>query len=257
MIDVAARLCPDLPGFTPDWPLPMGVKAWQSTRGEGGLPYGGFNLGMHVGDDPLAVLANRQRLQTIVPSQPVWLEQVHGTHVVTLNGADDPLAPTGDAVMTTTPGVVCAIMTADCLPVLMADQQGRIVGAAHAGWRGLAAGVLDSLVAGMCRLAQETPVNLTAWLGPAIGPTAFEVGREVRDAFLTQSPDHAVCFSPRADHPGKWLADLPQLATQKLNRLGVTAVTDSNCCTYRASEYYSYRREKITGRMASMIWIDA
>lgn len=244
-------------GFVPAWSLPGGVKAWQSTRGEGPLPFGGFNLGNHVGDDPAAVEANRRRLQTVLPSQPLWLEQVHGTTVITLTGEEGTVTPVGDAVLTTRPGVVCAIMTADCLPVLLADRFGRVVGAAHAGWRGLAAGVLEALVGQMIRHADVNPIDLLAWLGPAIGPDAFEVGDDVRAAFLAQSADHARCFRPQEADGGKWLADLPGLALQKLHGLGVTAVTASEYCTYQSPDFYSYRREKITGRMASMIWIDA
>lgn len=250
----------DLPapaGFVPAWSLPDGVKAWQSTRGEGPLPYGGFNLGGHVGDDPGAVQANRQRLQSVLPHQPVWLEQVHGTRVITLTGSEASVTPIGDAVMTTTPGVVCAVMTADCLPVLLADRLGRVVGAAHAGWRGLAEGVLEALVDQMMRHAHVHPTDLRAWLGPAIGPDAFEVGDDVREAFLAQSADHARCFRPQSGASGKWLADLPGLARQKLEGLGIQSVTASDGCTYHSPDFYSYRREKITGRMASMIWIDA
>lgn len=244
-----------VPGFAPAWPLPDRVRAWQTTRGIGAPPYGGFNLGAHVGDDPGAVQANRAHLTpAILPKPPVWLSQVHGIRVLTLTGNESPLtAPEADAVMTTVPGQVCAIMTADCLPVLIADREGRVVGAAHAGWRGLAAGVLEALVEGMSALGQVQARDLLVWLGPAIGPTAFEVGDDVRRTFLAQSPAHASGFQAQA--AGKWLADLSALARQKLAALGVTAVTDSGVCTYTSADFYSYRREKVTGRMASMIWI--
>ncbi len=245
------------PGFVPEWSLPIGVKAWQSTRGVGPLPYGGFNLGDHVGDDQGAVQLNRQRLLSVLPRQPVWLAQVHGTRVITLTGSEGPAPLIGDAVLTSVPGIVCAIMTADCLPVLLADRLGRVVGAAHAGWRGLADGVLEALVDQMMRHANVHPSDLLAWLGPAIGPDAFEVGTDVREAFLRQSVEHARCFRPQDTVSGKWLADLPGLAKQKLERLGVALVTGSDTCTYHAPDFYSYRREKITGRMASMIWIEA
>ena len=189
-----------------------------------------------------------------MPNDPVWLSQVHGTRVLTLTGSESPLAlHDADAVMTTVPGQVCAIMTADCLPVLVADRQGQVVGAAHAGWRGLAAGVLEALVQGMTTLGHVQAQDLMVWLGPAIGPTAFEVGDDVRDTFLIQSPVHASSF--QAHTAGKWLADLPALARQKLAALGVSAVTGSGYCTYTSADFYSYRRNKVTGRMASLIWI--
>ena len=165
-----------VPGFKPDWTLPESVRAWQTTRGRGPLPYGGFNLGGHVGDDPDAVRRNRDQLQSVLPNQPVWLEQVHGTQVVTLTGTGDPVKPVGDAVMTSTPGVVCGIMTADCLPVLLADRLGRVVGAAHAGWRGLLQGVLEALVAQMLAQTPSRASDLSAWLGPAIGPAGVSRG---------------------------------------------------------------------------------
>ena len=244
-----------LPGFAPDWPLPERVRAWQTTRGIGAPPYGGFNLGAHVGDTPDAVQVNRARLTpAVLPNAPVWLSQVHGTHVLTLTGNESlSEVPEADAVMTTVPGQVCAIMTADCLPVLVADRQGRVVGAAHAGWRGVADGGLEALVQGMAALGQVQPQDLMVWLGPAIGPTAFEVGDDVRDTFLTQSPMLVSGF--QALTAGKWLADLPALAQQKLAALGVSAVTGSGYCTYTSTDFYSYRRDKVTGRMASLIWI--
>ena len=243
-----------VPGFKPDWTLPESVRAWQTTRGRGPLPYGGFNLGGHVGDDPDAVRRNRDQLQSVLPNQPVWLEQVHGTQVVTLTGTGDPVKPVGDAVMTSTPGVVCGIMTADCLPVLLADRLGRVVGAAHAGWRGLLQGVLEALVAQMLAQTPSRASDLSAWLGPAIGPAAFEVGDDVRTAFLEGMPDAFGMFQARGQ--GKWLADLPGLACRRLNNLGIHSVTQSGLCTYQSDDFYSYRREKVTGRMASLVWID-
>jgi hypothetical protein len=246
----------ELPGFQPDWALPSGVTAWQTCRGNGPKPYGGFNLGQHVGDDPDHVDDNRARLQQRIPNKPVWLDQVHGTTVVEIPLASDLPPPQADAVMTCAPNVVCAIMTADCLPVLLADRSGRIVGAAHAGWRGLASGVLEALVGQMTQRIAGRPQDLTAWLGPAIGPTAFEVGSDVVDAFVSLSTDNQHFFSSQA--PGKWLANLSGLATQKLRALGVTDVTPSGCCTYEdPNRFYSYRRDQVTGRMASMIWMRA
>jgi len=243
-----------VPGFVPDWPLPEGVRAWQTTRGQRPLPYGGFNLGGHVGDDAECVQQNRERLATVLPGQPLWLNQVHGTQVVTLTGNEAPALPQGDAVMTSAPGVVCGIMTADCLPVLVTDSLGRVVGAAHAGWRGLLQGVLEALLTRMMMHVHVPASDFKVWLGPAIGPEAFEVGDDVRHAFLDHLPGAAHYF--KAHGVGHWLADLPGLATYRLNNLGVQDVTRSGLCTYQSDDFYSYRREKLTGRMASLIWID-
>jgi len=243
-----------VPGFVPDWDVPSGVKAWQTCRGTGPDPYGGFNLGQHVGDDPAAVAANRNALLSIVPTQPVWLTQVHGTRVLELPQTDLEASPEADAVMTTTPGVVCAVMTADCLPVLLTDRAGSIVGAAHAGWRGLADGVLEALVNQMVQKVEVQASDLLAWLGPAIGPAAFEVGDDVQQAFVAQDPAYSQHFQPGV--AGKWLADLPALAAAKLRAMGVNSITQSNLCTYTDEErFYSYRRDNVTGRMATMIWI--
>lgn len=250
-----------LPGFVPEWPLPPGVSAWQSTRGEGELPYGGFNLGSHVGDAPELVQANRHRLLVQLPAPPIWLNQVHGTRVLELPHTSLEASPEADAVMTQTPGVVCAVMTADCLPVLLSDKGGRVVGAAHAGWRGLAAGVLEALVGSMTARIQATPDELVAWLGPAIGPDAFEVGDDVREAFIALNAENHQYFkqasTARAGKASKWLANLPGLASAKLQAMGVREITQSGLCTYtQADQFYSYRRDNVTGRMASMIWIN-
>lgn len=243
-----------VPGFKPVWSLPAGVQAWQTTRGSGDHPYGGFNLGTHVGDDPARVAANRQQLLKHLPTQPFWLDQVHGIRVVELTAEEPAGAIEADAVMTRVPGKVCAVMTADCLPVLLTDKAGRVVGAAHAGWRGLAEGVLEALVVSMCASIQCAPADLLAWLGPAIGPDAFEVGDEVREAFVALDSDNTACFKPGL--AGKWLADLPGLACAKLQALGVREIKRSGLCTYsQPSHFYSYRRDHVTGRMASMIWI--
>lgn len=244
----------DVPGFVPDWPVPSGVEAWQTCRGFGPLPYGGFNLGQHVGDDPNAVTENRNRLLQVVPAQPVWLNQVHGTRVLELPVTKNEASLEADAVMTTEPGIVCAVMTADCLPVLFADKTGRVVGAAHAGWRGLAAGVLEALVHKMTTSVQGQPENLLAWLGPAIGPAAFEVGDDVRDAFVSLDAANVTYFKPGTS--GKWLADLSGIATAKLRAMGLNSITSSDYCTYSQTErFYSFRRDQVTGRMATMIWI--
>ena len=235
----------------PEWPAPPNIRALQTTR-QGGVsaaPYDKLNLGTHVGDDPLAVATNRQRLQALVPSEPVWLEQVHGTAVVRAENAG--CQPVADACVTDRTGAVCVVMTADCLPVLLCDRQGQVVGAAHAGWRGLADGVIEAAVAAMGVI----PADLMAWLGPAIGPHAFEVGPEVREIFLRHAAEASAAFIPRGE---KFLANLDLLATQRLQTLGITQIFGGGLCTYRdAGRFFSYRRDGRTGRMASMIWIEA
>lgn len=238
--------------LVPDWPAPGGVHAASTTR-DGGVSRGAWaslNLAAHVDDDAAHVLRNRALLRAALhlPGEPHWLTQVHGTRVLTLDGdAGDTEA---DAAFTTSRGVVCAVMTADCLPVLFADTDGRAVAAAHAGWRGLVAGVLEATVA---RFAE--PARVLAWLGPAIGPQAFEVGAEVRDAFVAHDPQAAAAFRPNA--AGRWLADIYTLARQRLASAGVRQVFGGGLCTYSDGErFFSYRRERVTGRMASLIWMD-
>ncbi len=253
----------------PDWPdLPAKVGALASSRDGGSStgPYddgkggGGLNLGLHCGDDPVAVQANRARVQEYLPGRPAWIAQVHGADVVDAAtvGLDQPVR-TGDASIATGAGVVCAILTADCLPVLFADLEGRVVGAAHAGWRGLAGGVLGETVKAM-RAAGAG--EITAWMGPAIGPTAFEVGPEVREAFLAALPGAATeaAFVQKSasefDQPVKFLADMFTLARLMLARDGVTRVHGGGQCTATAPQrFYSYRRDHVTGRQASLIWI--
>ena len=236
--------------ITPDWPAPATVKALQTTR-KGGVsvsPYASFNLGSHVGDNPLAVSRNRMLLAPLLPSEPVWLNQTHGLTIVDV--AQAGCLPEADASVSSHPGAVCVVMTADCLPILLCDEQGSVVGAAHAGWRGLCDGVIESTVNAM-----KVPApTLMAWLGPAIGPTRFEVGYEVRAAFVAKQPQAAAAFMPVAD--GKWLADLYQLARLRLNALGVTRVYGGGLCTYSDPErFYSYRRDGVTGRMGTFIWL--
>jgi len=236
--------------IVPQWPAPQRVRALQTTRlgGVSRPPYDSLNLGTHVGDDPLAVAANRNRLSALVPGEPVWLEQVHGTRVEQADVAG--CAPAADACVSRQPHGVCVVMTADCLPVLFCDKAGTVVAAAHAGWRGLADGVIESTVQAM----QAAPADLMAWLGPAIGPQAFEVGPEVRAAFVAHDPAAAAAFLPRG---GKFLADLYLLARQRLAVLGVTSVYGGDLCTFSAPQhFFSYRRDGSTGRMASMIWLE-
>ena len=231
----------------------MTVRAVSTTR-QGGIsppPYARFNLAEHVGDDPAHVAENRRRLAAMAgfPIEPAWLEQVHGITVVDAETALMPVA--ADAAFTRKPGRPCVVMTADCLPVLLCDRAGTVVAAAHAGWRGLAGGVMGATVA---RLATP-PSELLVWLGPAIGPQAFEVGDEVRAAFLALDAGHADHFRPSP--AGRWLADLYELARRQLRDLGVKAIYDGDYCTFSEPErFFSYRRENRTGRMATLIWLE-
>lgn len=224
------------------------------TTREGGVsvaPWDSFNLGDHVGDDPAHVAANRARLRQKLPAEPGWLKQVHSNRVVELGRETDLEA---DAAFTRQTGLVCAVLTADCLPVLFCDRSGSVVAAAHAGWRGLAGGVLEATVSTM----QVPPGEVFAWMGAAIGPQAFEVGDEVRQAFIAQHPEATVAFVQHtASAPGKWLADIYQLARIRLNRIGVHAIYGGSCCTFKeARQFYSYRRDGVTGRMAALIWLE-
>lgn len=237
--------------IVPDWPAPAKVRALVTTRA-GGVsrgPYATMNLATHVGDDAAAVAENRRRLRAHLPDEPLWLSQVHGNGVVRAEEAGE--GAEADAAFTRRAGCVCAVLTADCLPVLLCNDAGTVVCAAHAGWRGLAGGVLEAAL----RASNEPPARMLAWLGPAIGPRAFEVGPGVRDAFLDHSAEATTAFAPKAN--GKWLADLYRLATQRLNALGVSHVFGGERCTFReADSFYSYRRERNTGRMASLIWME-
>lgn len=243
----------------PDWPAPPSIGALSTTR-RGGVsmaPYddgaggGGLNLGVHVGDDLQAVLANRALLRAHLPAEPAWLTQVHGVAVLEAEAVEG--APEADASMAKRTGVVCAVQTADCLPVLFCDRAGATVAAAHAGWRGLAGGVLENTVQAM-RAAGAT--DIMAWLGPAIGPDRFEVGQEVRDAFCGRDPQAADAFRAVPGSPGKYLADIYRLARLALASAGVEQVYGGGRCTVRErDDFYSYRRDRVTGRMASLIWI--
>lgn len=239
--------------FVPDWPLPRGVHALQTTRcgGVSHGPWQGFNLGDHVGDEARHVEVNRALLSAVLPAAPRWLRQVHGIAVFDAD-SENPAGPEADAAVARRAGVVCAVMTADCLPVLLCDRAGAVVAAAHAGWRGLRAGVIEASIAAM----QVAPADLSAWLGPAIGPAAFEVGAEVREAFVADDPTAAVAFV--AGTGGRWLADLYLLARQRLMRMGVADIYGGAACTVAEPErYFSYRRDGVTGRMATLIWREA
>ena len=239
--------------LTPDWPAPSNVRALCTLRsgGQSAAPFDTLNLATHVGDDPANVQRNRESLRRSVclPAQPTWLNQVHGVTVV--NAATTEVTPTADGCVAHTPGRVCAILTADCLPVLFCDLAGRCVAAAHAGWRGLAQGILQQTLSELRR----PPQQVLAWLGPAIGPASFEVGEEVREQFLARDPGAAAAFV--ANHRERWQADLYTLARRDLARAGVTHIYGGgfDCCT-DAARFFSYRRDGRTGRMASLIWLE-
>lgn len=246
----------------PQWPAPAGVRAFCSERAGGvsAPPYDTLNLGDHVGDDPVAVAENRQRFAGELGARPVFLQQVHGRGVVRLV-RDTPDATEADACWTTERGVACTMMVADCLPVLLADRGGRIVGAAHCGWRGLAGqggvGVLESLWQAM-RASAGAAGDMIAWLGPCIGPEAFEVGPEVRAAFIAGDAHAAPLFRPHAQ--GKFLADLPALARRRLAALGIEAVHGNDgsrpwCTVSNPSRFFSHRRDRVSGRFAAAAWL--
>jgi len=251
----------------PDWPAPPGVQAACSLRlgGMSAGPYESLNLGDHVGDDPEAVAANRARYAQALGARPVYMKQVHGWQVARL-AADTPDGIEADACVATGPGLACTIMVADCLPVLLASGDGRVVAAAHAGWRGLAGqggrGVLESVWEAFWPLAGPTrevsAAGTLAWLGPCIGPTAFEVGPEVKAAFEVHDAGAGALF--RAHGPGKWLADLPGLARRRLHALGIDRVFGNDgstawCTVSDPSRFFSHRRDRVSGRLAASVWI--
>ena len=235
-----------------NWPVPEGITAGTTLRHRGvsSGAYDSFNLGATVGDDLAAVKQNRRRFKSAcgLPAEPLWLKQVHGTTVVTHPARNPDSA--ADAAVSAAPGTTCAVLTADCLPVLFVSRNGREIGAAHAGWRGLAAGVLEATV----RSFSSDPADLLAWLGPAISQPAFEVGAEVRQEFVANDPAAEGCFV--ANPRGRWQADLYALARRRLSRAGVTRVSGGDFCTFgEPGRFFSYRRDRVTGRMASLIWL--
>jgi YfiH family protein len=238
----------------PKWPAPSNVKALQTTRG-GGVSTGAFaslNMGAHVGDDPIAVAKNRQLLSSYLPSEPVWVNQVHGVNVI--DAANSSCLQNADASFATKSNVVCVTMTADCLPILLCDTKGTVVAAVHAGWRGLCDGVIEAAIAKMQVPAKE----ILVWLGPAIGPKAFEVGADVKVQFAEKDRQAELAFKPHGD---KWMCNLYVIAKQRLNHMGVTQIygasVNEEFCTYTdVDRFYSFRRDNITGRMASMIWLE-
>ena len=239
----------------PSWP---GVSYFCTTRagGVGVAPHDSLNLGRRAGDNPDTVSENRRRVRAAVPGEPLWLRQVHGSEVVDADAPDLPDEPAVDASVTAQPGRVLAIMVADCLPVVIADGRGQVLGAAHAGWRGLAGGVLEHTLAAMQAKAPDAG-GWRAWVGPGIGPTEFEVGQDVLDAFTADDPATLRFFTPRPGLSGKWLADLAGLADFRLRRAGVQEVALSGMCTVSDPQrFFSYRRDTETGRMALLAWLD-
>ena len=241
--------------ITPNWPAPANVKALQTTRvgGVSVAPYASLNLGAHVNDDGNTVAHNRQLLSPYLPSEPVWVNQVHGIEVI--DAAESGCLESADASFATKNNVVCVTMTADCLPVLLCDTDGTVVAAVHAGWRGLCDGVIESAVNKMPVQAS----HILAWLGPAISPNAFEVGDDVREQFIQKDSQAVLAFKPQGD---KWLCDMYLIAKQRLKNLGVTQIyggsINEDFCTYTDEvRFFSFRRDNVTGRMASMIWLSS
>ncbi len=248
----------------PNWPAPANVKALQTTRA-GGIsfaPYDSLNMGLHVQDDPMRVAQNRQLLSQYLPSEPVWLNQVHGINVV--DAANTSCLPAADASYTNRKNVVCVTMTADCLPILVCDKDGTAAASIHAGWRSLCDGVIEATIAKM----QAKPANLMAWLGPAIGPNAFEVGANVREQFIVKDANVELAFKKQSvtKAPDKYLADIYLIATQRLKNLGISQIygagqtfgsgQSEDWCTFTDEKrFFSFRRDGATGRMATLIWL--
>lgn len=250
-----------LPLLAPQWAAPAGVGAALSTRA-GGVsrgPYAGANLGIAVGDEPEAVAANRACFAAAIGARPVWLQQVHGVRVLRVDAGSADAAPAqADAAWTDVPGVACTVQVADCLPVLLATADGGAVAAAHAGWRGLAAGVLEATVAALCAARGCAPQALCAWLGPCIGPRHFEVGADVLAVFGAAPPRADDAFVPSRPRDGspRWLADLQQLAQRRLQRAGVQRIDRLAACTVSEPQrFYSFRRDRVTGRQAAAVWL--
>ena len=241
--------------INPNWNVPNNIHAFTTTR-EGGVslePYLSFNLGDHVGDNKSAVKTNRTLLveKFGLPQKPVFLTQTHSTRVLQLPYSGENLE--ADAVYTNVPNQVCVVMTADCLPVLFTTTSGNEVAATHAGWRGLCDGVLEETV----KYFQAKPEDIIAWFGPAIGPKAFQVGIDVVEKFVAVDEKAKLAFQPDAIEEGKYLSNLYQIATQRLNNLGITQIYGGNHCTFNEKEkFFSYRRDNQTGRMASVIWFE-
>lgn len=252
----------------PNWPAPKNVHALQTTRDGGAsyAPFNSLNFGSHVNDNPQHVAQNRQLLNQFLPSEPVWLNQIHGINAV--DAAQTDCVPDADASYTSRKNVVCVTMTADCLPILLCDTAGTVVTSIHAGWRGLCDGIIEATISSMHAKLSAKPANLMAcnlmaWLGPAIGPNAFEVGAEVRAQFIAKDAQAELAFKKQGENQeqDKWLADIYKIATQRLNNLGITQIygggIDQDFCTFNQKEqFFSFRRDGVTGRMASLIWLE-
>lgn len=246
----------------PNWAVPQSIQSFCTTRAGGvsNTPFDSLNLGLNAGDDPESVLNNRSILNRCIPSEPIWLKQIHGTTVSTPNsrklfGAGPYEA---DAAVSNIPNEVLAVLAADCMPVLFASRKGDVIGAAHGGWRGLSGGVLENTIQAMCNLSPGlSPQDISVWMGPAIGPTAFEVGEDVLQAFSSQGQAIlSKAFIPIPGRAGKYLANLYLLAQDRLSTLGIKQVDGGDFCTFSDPEYFfSYRRDKKTGRFATLIWI--
>ena len=252
----------------PNWPAPKNVYALQTTRDGGAshAPFNSLNFGSHVNDNPQHVAQNRQLLSQFLPSEPVWLNQIHGINAV--DAAQTDCVPDADASYTNRKNVVCVTMTADCLPILLCDIAGTAVASIHAGWRGLCDGIIEATISSMrakipAKSTDLMACNLMAWLGPAIGPNAFEVGFEVREQFIAKDAQAELAFKKQGENQeqDKWLADIYKIATQRLNNLGITQIygggIDQDFCTFSQKEqFFSFRRDGVTGRMASLIWLE-
>jgi len=241
---------PDSRWIVPDWPATPRVRALITTRA-GGVSagrYAGLNLGTGVGDDPEHVARNRAIVRACLPGDPLYLKQVHGIRVV--DAAEPAAGVEADGAVARASGVVCAVLTADCVPLLLCDRAGSVAGVAHAGWRGLAAGLVGEVV----RAMGSPPGEILAYLGPAIGPLAYEVGEDTRRAFVDEDPGAAAAFAPGRN--GKYLADLYRLARRRLAAAGVAAVYGGGFCTVAEERFFSFRRDGVTGRMASFVWIE-
>ncbi len=244
-------------GIQPNWPAPTWVRAITTSREDGVSqgPFSSFNLGFHVNDTPQRVTQNRLNLSQHFnfPYEPIWLNQTHSTDIIEIKSVQFEQAPNADASFTQLTGLPCAVLTADCLPILLCDTNGTQVAAIHAGWRGLANGIIEKTVKAM-RLNAHS--ELMAWMGPAISQPHFEVGTEVRDAFLKHNLQAAIAFKPGASE-GKWMGDLFSLARMRLKEVGLSQIYGGDHCTYTdETQFYSYRRDKQTGRMATLIWLE-
>lgn len=246
----------NIPVIKPNWPAPFNIHAFTTTRigGVSHKPFDKFNLALHVGDNSRHVLENRAllRQQFHLPNEPIWLEQVHGTTIFFADNANEfNETPEADACIATTPHQICVVMTADCLPILICDKQGKTIAAIHAGWKGLLSGVISNTISNMC----VEPSNLMAWLGPGIRQKNFQIGSEVRDLFIQKDHKNENAFVPQYDD--KWLGDLYFIATHQLQALGIQHIFDCGLCTFEEQQqFFSYRRDKTTGRTATMIWMD-